>query len=56
VCVCVCVIFNDAVNYHESVPETLVEWYCQGKAEVLGEKPVQLPICQPQFEQGLAGD
>jgi len=38
-----------------NTPGTLVEWYCQGKAEVLGEKPVQLPICQPQFEQGLAG-
>jgi hypothetical protein len=35
---------------------TLVERYCQREAEVLGEKPVQLPFCQPQFEQELAGD
>jgi len=26
----------------------LVEWYCQGKPEVLGEKPVTVPLCPPE--------
>ena len=29
-----------------------MEWYWQGKPEVLGEKPVPLPICQPNMTRG----
>jgi hypothetical protein len=28
-----------------------VEWYWQGKAEELGEKPVPVPLCPPQISQ-----
>jgi hypothetical protein len=33
-------------------------WYHMdnGKTKVLGEKPVQLPLCTPQISQGLAWD
>jgi hypothetical protein len=41
----------------------LVEWYWQGNTEVLGEKPVTLPLCTPQtshtlvwFDLGLLRD
>jgi hypothetical protein len=30
-----------------------VEWNWQGKTEVLGEKPVPVPLCPPQFPHGL---
>jgi hypothetical protein len=30
-----------------------VEWYWQGKAEQLGEKPVPVPLCPPQIPHGL---
>ena len=30
-----------------------VEWNWQGKTEVLGEKPVPLPLCPPQIPHGL---
>jgi len=33
---------------------TLVEWYWQGKTEVLGEKPVPVPLCPPHISDGLA--
>jgi hypothetical protein len=32
-----------------------VEWYWQGKTEVLGEKPVQVPLFSPQISHGLTG-
>ena len=32
---------------------TLVEWYWQGKTEVVGEKPVLVPLCPPQISQSL---
>jgi hypothetical protein len=31
----------------------LVEWNWQGKTDVLGEKPVPVPLCQPQIPHGL---
>ena len=31
----------------------LVEWYWQGKTEVLGEKPVPRPLYPPQISHGL---
>ena len=34
----------------------LVEWYWQGKTEVLGENHVLLPICQPQISHRLTWD
>jgi hypothetical protein len=33
-----------------------VEWNWQGKTEVLGEKPVPVPLCPPQIPHGLKGD
>jgi hypothetical protein len=30
-----------------------VEWNWQGKTEVLGEKPIPVPLCQPQILHGL---
>jgi hypothetical protein len=30
-----------------------VEWYCQGKSDELGEKPVPVPLCPPQIPHGL---
>jgi hypothetical protein len=33
-----------------------VEWNWQGKTEVLGEKPVPLPLCPPQIPHGLTRD
>jgi hypothetical protein len=30
-----------------------VEWYWQGKAEELGEKPVPVSLCPPQIPHGL---
>ena len=33
-----------------------VEWNWQGKTEVLGEKPVPVPLCPPQISHGLARD
>jgi hypothetical protein len=33
-----------------------VEWNRQGKTEVLGEKPVPVPLCPPQMPQGLTRD
>jgi len=30
-----------------------VEWYCQGKAEELGDKPVPVPLCSPQIPRGF---
>jgi hypothetical protein len=30
-----------------------VEWNWQGKTEVLGEKPVPVPLCPPQIPHGL---
>jgi hypothetical protein len=33
-----------------------VEWIWQGKTEVLGEKPVPLPLCSPQIRHELARD
>jgi hypothetical protein len=35
---------------------TSVEWNWQGKTEVLGEKPVPLPLCPPQIPHGLTRD
>ena len=32
----------------------LVEWYRQGTTEVLGEKPITLPLCPPQISHLLA--
>jgi hypothetical protein len=32
----------------------LVEWYWQGKTDVLGEKPIPLSLCSPQIPHGLA--
>lgn len=29
-----------------------VEWYCQGKAEELGDKPVPVPLLPPQIAHG----
>jgi hypothetical protein len=29
-----------------------VEWKWQGKTEVLGEKPVPVPLCPPQIPHG----
>ena len=34
----------------------LVEWYCQGKTEVFGEKPVTVPLCAPRVPHGLTCD
>jgi hypothetical protein len=34
----------------------LVQLYRQGKTEVLGEKPVPVPICPPQISHGLTWD
>jgi hypothetical protein len=31
---------------------TPVEWNWQGKTEVLGEKPVPMPLCPPQIPHG----
>jgi hypothetical protein len=31
----------------------MVEWYWQGKAEELGEKPVLVPLCPLQIPRGL---
>jgi hypothetical protein len=33
-----------------------VEWNWQGKTEVLGEKPVTVPLCPPQIPHGLTRD
>jgi hypothetical protein len=33
-----------------------VEWNWQGKTEVLGEKPVPVPLCLPQIPHGLTRD
>jgi hypothetical protein len=33
-----------------------VEWNWQGKTEVLGEKPVPVPLCPPQIPHGLIRD
>jgi hypothetical protein len=33
-----------------------VEWNWQGKTEVIGEKPVPLPLCPPQIPHGLTRD
>jgi hypothetical protein len=33
-----------------------VEWNWQGKTEVLGEKPVPVPLCPPQIPHGLTRD
>jgi hypothetical protein len=33
-----------------------VEWYWQGKTEVLGEKPVPVQFCPPQIPHGLTRD
>jgi hypothetical protein len=30
-----------------------VEWNCQGRTEVLGGKPVPVPLCPPQIPHGL---
>ena len=27
----------------------MVEWYWQGKTEVMGENPVPVPLCPPQI-------
>jgi hypothetical protein len=35
---------------------TLVEWYWQGKTEVLREKPVPVPLCAAQILRGLTWD
>jgi hypothetical protein len=35
---------------------TPVEWNWQGKTEVLGEKPVPVPLCPPQIPHGLTRD
>jgi hypothetical protein len=32
----------------------MVEWYWQGKTEVLGEKPVPVPLCPPKMPRELA--
>jgi hypothetical protein len=32
--------------------EALVEWYWQGRAEVLWEKPAPVPLCPPQIAGG----
>jgi hypothetical protein len=32
------------------------EWNWQGKTEVLGEKPVPVPLCPPQIPHGLTRD
>ena len=32
----------------------MVEWYWQGKTDVLGEKPVPVPLCPPQIPYGGA--
>jgi hypothetical protein len=32
------------------------EWNLQGKTEVLGEKPVPVPLCPPQIPHLLARD
>jgi hypothetical protein len=34
----------------------LEEWNWQGRTEVLGEKPVPVPLCPPQIPHGLARD
>jgi hypothetical protein len=34
----------------------LVEWNWQGKTEVLGEKPVPVPLCPPQIPKGRTRD
>jgi hypothetical protein len=33
-----------------------VEWNWQGKTEVLGEKPLPVPLCPPQIPHGLTWD
>jgi hypothetical protein len=33
-----------------------VEWNWQGKTEVLGEKPVPVPLCPPQIPHRLTRD
>jgi hypothetical protein len=33
-----------------------VEWNWQGKTEILGEKPVPMPLCPPQIPHGLTRD
>jgi hypothetical protein len=33
-----------------------VEWNWQGKTEVLGKKPVPVPLCPPQIPHGLTRD
>jgi hypothetical protein len=33
-----------------------VEWNLQEKTEVLGEKPVPVPLCPPQIPHGLTRD
>ena len=34
--------------------EAVVEWYWQGTTDVLGEKPVPVPLCIPQIPSWLA--
>jgi hypothetical protein len=33
-----------------------VEWNWQGKTEILGEKPLPVPLCRPQIPHGLTRD
>lgn len=33
-----------------------MEWYGQGKTEVLGRKPVPAPLCPPHIPRGLIWD
>jgi hypothetical protein len=33
-----------------------VEWNWQGKTDVLGEKPVPVPLCPPQIPHGPSRD
>jgi hypothetical protein len=55
------VLFNGTVSCKDYIASigaerygALVEWYWQGKAEVLGEQPAAVPICRPQTPHGLA--
>ena len=53
------VLFNDIVSwsYHmETVTDeygVLVEWYWQAKTEILGQKPVPVPLCPLQIPYGF---
>jgi hypothetical protein len=46
------------INFFFMFPSngTPVEWNWQGKTEVLGEKPVPVPLCLPQIPHGLTQD